>query len=825
MSEETIKQCFNVTGMTCSACSAHVEKSVRALGVKNVQVNLLANNMTVEHSRDISAEDIINAVKSGGYGASLQGAKESPKATSVQDETSPMKKRLIASVCFLLPLMYISMGHMLSLPGTQVFSKNEYLAAFALTQLLLTVPIIFVNIKFFTVGFKALVHRSPNMDTLVATGSAASAIYGIYALYCICAASGKGDFLTAHHYAMNLYFEGAATILTLITAGKYLEAIAKKRTSDAVSALLKLAPDTAHVLRNGKELTLSADEIIPGDTVIVRTGESFPCDGVVLEGNGTADESAITGESIPVSKHEGENVTGATILLSGYITFRAQQVGNDTMFSKIIRLVQDASATKAPVARLADKVCGVFVPVVMSIALLTFIVWYISSGDFSIALNYAISVLVISCPCALGLATPTAIMAGTGRGAQMGLLFKNAQVLETLHNTQILITDKTGTLTNGKPVVTDIFPGNGISEKGLLTLAAGIESKSEHPLSFAILEKAKGLDLPQVTDFSQVKGGGIRAKTQDKEVLAGNAEFLKESGIEFTPLPQLSAQGKTVLYFAFGGIYAGAIAVKDTLRADIAQTVRELKKKGIEVIMLTGDNTDTAHAIATEAGIERVIAQVKPDDKEGAVRGVTEQGKTVAMVGDGINDAPALARADIGIAIGGGTDAAMDSADVILMHGRFSDCLTAINLSRAVIRNIKQNLFWAFFYNVLGIPIAAGILAPTLGISLNPMFASFAMSISSLFVVTNALRLRYFGKEKNIKTEEKAMTKTLKISGMMCTHCTGRVETALNAIDGVQAIVSLEDGGKAVVTLSKEVSPDVLVKAVTDAGYEVTSVE
>ncbi len=824
--DNLIKQTFNVTGMTCSACSSHVEKSVSAVpGVQKVQVSLMTNSMVVEYDSSVSAEDIISAVKSGGYGASLPG-KENSTGNNSSSETSRMRKKFISSLCFLVPLMYISMGHMWNLPGTGFFSKDHNLGIFALTQLLMTLPVIFINFRFFSGGFRSLIKGAPNMDTLIATGSSASLVYGIYALYGICIYSAKGDFSAAHNLAGNLYFESAAMIPTLITLGKFLEAKAKNRTSEAVNALMKLAPSIARIIREGKETVIPADELSPGDIVIVRTGESIPCDGTILTGEGTADESAITGESMPVNKYPGENITGATILTSGYITFRAELVGNDTLFSKIVRRVQEASATKAPIARLADKVSGIFVPAVMTISAITFLVWLFIGKSFEPAFKYAVSVLVISCPCALGLATPTAIIAGTGKGATKGILFKNAEVLETLHSVQVLVTDKTGTLTYGTPAVTDIISENGDSEH-LLKIAASLEQKSEHPLAKAIVSHAGNIPLHDVTNFSQISGGGIKGNINGKEIIAGNRQLLNSQNIDVPQFDNLSAKGKTVLYFAVDGIYSGAIAVQDILRENCAETIELLAKKGIETVMLTGDNETTAKAIAEKAGINRVIANVKPQDKDETVFSLMKSGKKVAMVGDGINDAPALARADVGIAIGGSTDAAMESADVILMHGDFSDCMNAINLSKAVIRNIKQNLFWAFFYNVLGIPLAAGVFVPVAGISLNPMIASLAMSCSSLFVVTNALRLRYFKlyESKSIIKEDLKMTKTIKINGMMCTHCTGRVETALNAIDGVNAVVNLEDGGKAIVTLTKDVSEELLVKTVTDAGYEVVSVE
>ena len=817
---------FNVTGMTCSACSSHVEKSVRAVeGVQSVNVSLMTNSMTVEFDSPATAEAIISAVKSGGYGASVKGENQSVAQTQ-NDETKEMKRRFISSICFLIPLMYLAMGHMWNLPGTEFFSKDQNIGIFALTQLLLTVPVVFINFKFFSGGFRSLLKGSPNMDTLIATGSSASMIYGIYALYGICISSASGNFAEAHKLAGNLYFESAAMIPTLITFGKFLEAKAKRRTSEAVNALMELAPHNARVIRNGKEEIISADELVVGDEVIVRTGESIPCDGVVLVGEGTADESAITGESMPVGKTQGEKVTGATILTSGYITFRAELVGNETMFSKIIDRVREASSTKAPIACLADKISGIFVPVVMTLSAVTFFVWLFFGKSFEPAFKYAVSVLVVSCPCALGLATPTAIIAGTGKGATNGILFKNAEVLETLHSVQVLVTDKTGTLTSGKPVVTDVIAVDENTEK-LLSIASGIEGKSEHPLAKAICSHAENISSVDVTDFEQISGGGVKGKTDGKEIFAGNITLLKAQNFDVPVFDNLSEEGKTVVYFALDGKYLGAIALQDVLRENTAETVALLGEKNIETVMLTGDNKITAGAIAKKAGISKVIAGVKPDEKDEIVQSLMSSGKKVAMIGDGVNDAPALARADVGIAIGGSTDVAMESADVILMHGDFSHALNAILLSKAVMRNIKQNLFWAFFYNILGIPLAAGVFVPFSGLSLNPMIASLAMSCSSLFVVTNALRLRYFRlyENKSILKEKVKMTKTIKIKGMMCPHCTGRVETALNAIEGVSAVVNLDEGGKAVVTLSKEIADDVLVKTVTDAGYEVVSVE
>ena len=824
--ENTTKQTFTVTGMTCSVCSNHVEKAVGSVsGVKEVQVSLMTNSMIVEYSPPATIDALINAVKSAGYGAAVEGETRTEEKT--QDmEIVTLRNRFILSLCFLLPLMYLSMGHMCGLPGTEFFTQSKNLSVFALTQFLLTIPVVCINFKFFSGGFRALIKGSPNMDTLIATGSSASLIYGIYSLYVICISNAIGNFSQAHNMAENLYFESAAMIPTLITLGKYMEFRAKSRTSRAVDALMDLTPRTARIVQNGQEHIISAEKLTVGDMVVVRTGESIPCDGIVLEGSGTADESAITGESMPVGKSRGEKVTCATILTSGYIVFKAEKVGNDTMFSRIIRRVREASATKAPIARLADKVSGIFVPAVMTISAVTFIIWLIYGKSFEPAFKYAVSVLVISCPCALGLATPTAIIAGTGKGASKGILFKNAEVLETLHEVEILVTDKTGTLTSGKPVVTDIIANDG-NEQNLLTLAASLEKKSEHPLAKAIVLRAEDIPLYEASDFTQISGGGIKGTVNGKKLIGGNKKLMELQEIDVPPLDYLFKEGKTVLYFALEGKYIGAIAIQDVLRENTTETVDILNKKGIEIVMLTGDNEITAKALAEKAGINKVIAGVKPEEKDDVILKLMTTGKKVAMVGDGINDAPALARADVGIAIGGSTDAAMESADIILMHGDFSHCMNAIILSKAVMRNIKQNLFWAFFYNILGIPLAAGLFVPLAGISLNPMIASFAMSCSSLFVVTNALRLRYFRlyEKKITYKEEFKMTKTLKIKGMMCPHCTGRVETALNGIDGVNAVVNLDDGGKAIVTLSKDISEDVIVKIVTDCGYEVVSVE
>lgn len=838
---------FDVTGMSCAACSAHVEKSVGAVdGVNSVTVNLLKNSMKVDFDETKTDIDkIIAAVESGGYGANVKG-KAKEKKNPADSETKSMKRRIIASVVFLIPLMYISMGHMFDLPFLSVFDKTENSVAFAFTQFLLTLPIIGVNIKYFVNGFKALFNRAPNMDSLIAIGSAASEVYGIIVIYIMAHALGIGDKNTVHEMMMNLYFESAAMILTLITLGKYLETRAKGKTSDAIEKLIKLMPDTAVVERNGVETEVKTDQIRLGEIVIVKAGSAIPVDGIVRDGRAAVDESAITGESIPVEKKPGDMVTGATISRSGYMRVEVTRTGNDTTLSKIINLVEEASSSKAPIARMADKIAGVFVPIVIGIALLTFIIWLILGRDFSMALNMGISVLVISCPCALGLATPTAIMVGTGRGANYGILVKSAEALETMHNVDTVIFDKTGTITIGRPVVTDIIP-NGISKEELLTAAGSIEALSEHPLSLAIMESCKGVKLKEITNFTQIEGRGIKGEIDGEVLLAGNAVFMKENGINASEDITLAKQGKTQIYFAKGKRYLGIIAVADKIKENSAEAIKELKNMNIRAIMITGDNEVTAKAVAKEVGIDEVIAGVLPADKDTHVKRLKSQGSCVAMVGDGINDAPALTRADVGVAIGAGTDIAIESADIVLIHNDISDVTSAVKLSRAVIKNIKENLFWAFFYNVCGIPIAAGVLYPLFGIKLNPMIGALAMSFSSVFVVSNALRLRSFKPYKrkkehqidnctdacqfvniseNIKQEEnKTMNKTIKIKGMMCSHCTGRVSDALNAIDGVSAEVTLDNGGQAIVEISSDVTDDMLKKAVTDAGYEVTGIE
>lgn len=844
-----MKQKFDVTGMTCSACSAHVEKSVSKLeGVKCVNVNLLQNSMVVEYDDNtLGTTDIIHAVESGGYGASVQGetkTQEAPKNVAVE-EMHHMKRRLIVSFCFLIPLFYISMGHMMGAPLPAILLGDENVMIFALTQLFLTIPVLIINKKYFVVGFKALWNKAPNMDSLIALGSAASVVYSVFAIYSIAYAMGHGDLMTAHHYGMELYFESAAMILTLITVGKYMETRSKGKTSEAISKLMDLAPKTATVLRGGVEQEIPVEEVVTGDTIIVKPGQRIPVDGKIIEGFSAVDESAITGESIPVEKQVGDTVIGATVNKSGYFRMTATRVGKDTTLSQIIALVEEAGASKAPIAKLADKVSGVFVPVVITIAVLAAVIWFVAGNQpFSFALSIGIAVLVISCPCALGLATPTAIMVGTGKGAEYGILVKSAESLEIAHQVQTVVLDKTGTLTEGKPVVTDVVLAKGILRNRLLKQAAAVEALSEHPLAEAIVAYAKEKEVAfeKAENLTATAGQGVEADVAGKHILAGNLKMMQERGIQLgeweAKAVELAEAGKTPLFFAENETFLGIVALADTLKPTSKAAVDAFHQMGIEVVMLTGDSKRTAEAIAKELDIQ-VIAEVLPQDKEREVRRLQEQGKKVAMIGDGINDAPALMRADVGVAIGAGTDVAMESADIILMKSDLMDAVTAIELSHATIRNIKENLFWAFFYNACGIPLAAGVFYPFLEWKLNPMFAAAAMSFSSAFVVGNALRLRLFRpkyaktttalpkediqKELNHK-EEIGMKKVLKIEGMMCNHCTGRVEKALNDLDGVTAEVSLE-GKSATVTLSKDVSDETLVQTVTDAGYEVVDIQ
>ena len=861
------KEKYTVTGMTCAACQANVTRCVQKLdGVEDVDVSLLANQMTVSYDETkVNPEKITSAVGKIGYGAFPQ---EQPQAGSgskqnfrsqwqertgrAEEERKHMKNRLIASVILLVPLMYVAMGHMMGLPvpGFLVGTENAMISA--LVQLLLTIPVLFINRHFYQNGLKSLVHFAPNMDSLVAIGSGASLVYGLFAMFRMAYGFGHGDMALVEEYAHALYFESAAMILTLVTVGKYLEARSKSKTSDALGKLVDLAPKTAVVLREGEEYTIPAEQVVAGDTVIIRPGESIPVDGIVLEGQGYVDQSAITGESIPVEKGPGDTVISATINKNGAFRFRASRVGEDTTLSQIIRLVDEAGSSKAPIARLADKVSGIFVPVVIAIAIVTAIVWMIAGQGFEFALSNAISVLVISCPCALGLATPVAIMVGTGKAAEMGILIKSAESLENLHNVDTIVLDKTGTITSGRPAVTDILVLEpGLTEKDFLTQAAAAEVGSEHPLAQAVVERAKGdgLSLPQAQDFEAVAGRGIRATVEGHSYLAGNAAFLKESGLPGWEnaardhMERLAREGKTPLLFVRDGKLAGIIAVADTIRETSRTAIQRFAKMGLHVVMLTGDNKVTAEAIRRELDIEEAISDVLPTEKEAHIRALQEKGRKVAMVGDGINDAPALMRADIGIAIGAGTDIAIESADVVLMKDSLEDVAEAIDLSRAVVRNIHMNLFWAFFYNVLGIPLAAGVLYPAFQLRLSPMIGSAAMSLSSVCVVTNALRLRFFHKKKGsaslpeaeavpapetMKTagEEPAkqkgmddMKKVLTVDGMMCAHCQMHVQKALAGVDGVEsAQVDLENK-LAHVTLSKDVPDQVLMDAVTEAGY------
>ena len=841
-----MKQKFDVTGMTCSACSAHVEKAVCKLeGVRTVQVNLLSNSMQVEYDEGVlSAEGISSAVGQAGYAARPAGAQKTAAAAVREDpmagELDSMKRRMAASFCFLLPLFYISMGHMLGAPLPSFLLGRENAFAFAFVQLLLTLPILYINDKYFKVGFKTLFKGAPNMDTLIAVGSSAAVVYGIFAIFQIGFGLGHGDWAKVEKYHMDLYFESAGMILTLITLGKFLETRSKGKTSEAITRLMDLAPKTARVLRDGQEVEVPVEEVQAGDLLVVRPGQSIPVDGVVVEGRSSVDESALTGESMPVDKAPGDKVATASLNKSGAFTMRAVHVGEDTTLAQMIRLVEEASSSKAPIAKLADQVAGVFVPAVMVIAAITAAAWLLIDGSVTEALTSGVAVLVISCPCALGLATPVAIMVGTGKGAEHGILIKSAEALETLHTIDTVVLDKTGTLTQGKPVVTDILPAPGVTEDRLLTMAASLEGSSEHPLAAAILEKAQSLPRLAVTDFTAVHGRGVRAALDGELCLGGNLAMLREAGIDPLDLSQtadaLAAQGKTALYFASEAQKQplGLIAVADTPKPTSRDAVAAFRELGLDVVMLTGDNQRTAQAIGQELGVTQVLAEVLPQDKERKVSQLQQEGKRVAMIGDGINDAPALARADVGLAIGAGTDVALESADIVLMKSDLLDAAAAVELSRATIRNIKQNLFWAFFYNTLGIPLAAGVFVGLglLNWRLDPMFAAAAMSLSSVTVVSNALRLRFF--KSKFQTEPKSemqqggttvMNKTMKIEGMMCTHCTGRVEKALAAIDGVDKVEMSLEGKSAALTLSKDVDNQVLTGAVTEAGYEVVSVE
>jgi heavy metal translocating P-type ATPase len=811
-----MKMKFEVTGMTCAACSARVEKVTRAVsGVADAQVNLMGGTMTVEAADPGVQAAIVKAVTDAGYGARLAGEK-APAPNN--NDTKGKLVRLIASGAFLLVLMYFTMGYMVGLPVPGWYHGTENAMVAALLQLCLTLPVIVLNMGYFTRGIKALCHRSPNMDTLIAVGSGAALIYGLAALFRMAYAMGHGDWQTVQFYSENLYFESSAMILTLISLGKFLESRAKGKTGDAIRALMDLRPETATVLRDGEEVTVSAEEVRVGDVIIVRSGSRIPVDGVVLEGRGAVDQSALTGESVPVDVEVGSHVAAATILSEGYLKFRAEKVGKDTTLQQVIHMVEEAGGSKAPIARLADKIAGVFVPVVMGIALVTFLVWMLADYGLEFSLTCAISVLVISCPCALGLATPVAIMVGTGKGASMGVLFKNGAALEQLHSVDTVVLDKTGTLTTGKPQVTDILPGQ-MGADELLALAASLEAFSEHPFAKAICEKYSGALRP-AENFETLPGRGIAAAVDGIRYFGGNRRLMQEQNIEVPEYPQLASQGKTPLYFATAdGTYLGAIAAADVLKPDSVTAVEGMRKQKLHVVMLTGDNAKTAASIGKSAGIDEIISDVLPADKANAVKNLQDKGRKVLMVGDGINDAPALATAHVGMAIGAGTDIAMESADVVLMSGSLSGVANAIRLSKATIRNIRQNLFWAFFYNCLGIPVAAGALLIPFGIQLSPMIGAAAMSMSSVFVVTNALRLRRFRTSQEIKKEEVKMETVLKVEGMMCTHCKAMVEKVCKAVPGTQdAVVDLQ---AKTVTVTGNADREALAKAITDAGYEV----
>lgn len=829
---------YNVTGMSCASCVARVEKAVNKVeGVTSCSVNLLTNSMSVDG--DVNSSDVISAVEKAGYGASLKGNSSKENKTNDEPlkdtETPKLKKRLFSSLIFLLLLMYISMGHMMwGFPLPSILANNHI--AMGLIQLLLTGIIMVINQKFFISGFKALIHRSPNMDTLVALGAGASFIYSVYALFAMTNAQVNNDMSLVMKYMDEFYFESAGMILTLITLGKMLESYSKGKTTNAIKGLMNLAPKKATILVDNAEKVVPIEEVKIGDIFIVKPGENIPVDGVVIEGESAVNESALTGESIPVDKTVGDNVSGATVNQSGFIKCKATKVGEDTTLSQIIKMVSDASATKAPIAKVADKVSGVFVPIVISIVVVTIIVWLLCGATFGNALVRGISVLVISCPCALGLATPVAIMVGNGVGAKNGILFKNATSLETTGKVSYVLLDKTGTITNGTPVVTDIIPSENYTQDDLLSYASSLESKSEHPLAKAVVQKAidSNIKTLDTTDFKSLTGNGVSAKINGKTIVGGSVKHISSiTNTDENIIKQaddLATKGKTPLLFVMDNQLLGIIAVADVVKSDSPKAIKELQNMGIKVVMVTGDNEKTAQAIAKESGVDEEIASVLPDGKEKVVTQYKEKGM-VAMVGDGINDAPALTRADIGIAIGAGTDVAIDSADIVLMKSKLTDVSGAIRLSRGTLRNIHENLFWAFIYNVIGIPLAAGVWIPIFGWTLSPMFGAAAMSLSSFCVVTNALRLNFLNirsskrdrkiKNKTNKKEKNTMTTTLKINGMMCPHCEATVKTALESIDGVTFAEVSHESGTAVVTLSKEVSEDVLKKAVVDKGYTV----
>lgn len=844
---------FDIQGMTCSSCSSHVEKAVCKLeGTKNVNVNLLSNSMVVEYDDNILNNDkIAKAVIDAGYGASVSGTEttKSQKAAQTSNEADDtiksMKKRLIWSIIFLIPLMYIAMHHMLPTPQflKDLFHGTENAVTFGFTQLLLLLPIVYLNRNYFIVGFKRLLKGSPNMDSLIAIGSSAAIVYGIYAIYMIGYGLGNNNLELVQRYSNDLYFESAGMILTLVTIGKYLETKSKGKTKDAISKLINLAPKTSIVIRNDEEIEIATDEIVQGDIIVIKPGTSIPVDGIVIEGKSAIDQSAITGESIPVEKEVGDSVVSGTINKNGYFKMQATKVGENTTLSQIIKLVEEAGSSKAPIARLADKVSGVFVPVVITIAILATIFWLIQGQSFEFALSIGISVLVISCPCALGLATPVAIMVATGKGAQNGILIKSAESLETLHLVDTVVLDKTGTITEGKPKVTDILVNN-INEKHLLGIAASLEKSSEHPLAEAIMKKAqeKEQELEEVQEFLAVSGRGVKGKIAGINYLGGNYKFMLENNIPANETAyqaeKFLEQGKTVIYFARETEIIGVIAVADTIKHTSYQAIQELKRRNIDVVMLTGDNETVANTIAKELEIEKVVSEILPQDKEKEVSKLQECGKKVAFVGDGINDSPALVRADVGLAIGSGTDIAIESADIVLMKDSLLDVVTAIDLSKAVIRNIKMNLFWAFFYNTIGIPIAAGVFYLSLGWKLNPMIGAAAMSLSSVCVVTNALRLRNFkpkfdeygtccknemeenkSKVKEIKEEKVMNTKTIGIEGMQCNHCKMTVEKVLGNLDGVEKVEVNLENKTAKIEMAKEVEDSKIKETIEKAGF------
>ena len=836
-----MKQKFSVTGMTCAACSAHVEKAVKGLaGVQEVQVNLLGNSMSVTYNEPLTAQQICEAVAKAGYGATVMGETAAPTPAPVSNAQKSLKVRFVSSLVFLLPLFYLSMGHMMGWPIPHFFHGTQNAMVYALTLFLLTLPPLIINRAYFVGGFRSLWHRAPNMDSLIAVGSSAAVLYGIVALYAIGWGLGHGDTALVERYAMDLYFESAAMIVTLITLGKFLEARSKGKTGQAIARLMDLSPKTATVLRDGQEVTIPTQEVQVGDLLLIRPGSALPVDGVVMSGVSSVDESPLTGESIPVDKGEGDRVMSGCLNGAGVLTVRATQVGQDTTLSQMIALVEEAASSKAPISRLADRVAGIFVPVVMGIALVTALVWLVTGHTVAQALTSAVAVLVISCPCALGLATPVAIMVGTGVGAQNGILIKSAQALEQLGKVSCIVLDKTGTITQGKPQVTDVYPVGQLSQQQLLTIAASLEHPSQHPLGQAIVAHAQAQNLPlqEVADFQAVHGKGVTGTLQGLPFLAGNQAMMEEAGVDLSSVAQrtqaLTEKGHTPLYFAQGTTLVGVIGVADTVKPTSAQAVAELHKLGLEVVMLTGDHPATAQAIAQEVGVSQVIAQVLPTQKEGHIAKLQAQGHQVAMVGDGINDAPALARAEVGIAIGAGSDIALDSADLVLMKSDLLDAVTAVRLSRATLRNIKENLFWAFCYNAICIPVAAGVFYPLFHLQLSPMLASAAMSLSSVCVVTNALRLRRFRPTKSntpavckntcceLKGEEPTMTQTIHIQGMMCPHCVNHVTQALNAIPGVSAQVDLASG---TATVTGDVSADTLKAAVEGAGYQVTAID